>query len=264
LLAADAPPVNTALDDPPTGSTLPDLINHFAPTFQHAPYDDLDAFVQQAVSHFPIIPDDWLNIDFSHATIPASSEPFHREPTDDLAATHRRSYSFSYLYDFTSKTGLVSSFKCATLQQRQEIVSAFHQSYLENRHADFLEATPLVSTPSGDTPDMVPTDHGLFSWSSWLQNPIVIKLQQVVVLIKNVVTVKPNNSTVTLTWSPALEQQCLLFFSPSRFAKFIELYWSVWHPSVNFLHRPAFDPATSKSVLLAAMALIGEFFRPFL
>ena len=69
---------------------------------------------------------------------------------------------------------------------------------------------------------------------------------------------RPNNSTISLTWSPALEQRCLHFFSPPRFAKFIELYWSVWHPNVNILHRPTFDPTSAKSVLLAGMALIGK------
>ena len=245
-------------------------------------YDDLDAVVQQAVAHFPVIPDDWLDIDFSALPNPATADadaaaaatataPYDSRSSSSFSAaaaaaaaarprpaTDYRGYSFRFLIDFTSRTGLVSSFECASLAQRQQIVSSFHQSYLEQQHPEFLGAIPPLPTPSEDPLNPVPPDHGLSPWSSWLHNPIVIKLQQVVVLVKNVVTVKPNNSTVTLTWSPSLEQRCLDFFSPPRFAKFIELYWSVWHPNVNIIHRPSFDPTSCKSILLAAMALIGK------
>ncbi|KAK4135923.1 hypothetical protein BT67DRAFT_448813 [Trichocladium antarcticum] len=258
---------------PPPSSTRPNpdhdphLHTHadpLGPTFELAPFGNFDALVQQAVSLFPILPDDWLGIDFSEPAIQDSFESFRNEPGDDAAATRRHPYSFSFLYHFTSRTGLASSFDCATLQQRQQIVAAFHQCSPEQlQHGDSLGATPppSVSASFDDNPYAVPVSHGL-SWSSWLHNPIVLKLQQMVMLIKNVVTVRPNNSTITLTWTPALEQKCLQFFSPSRFAKFIELYWSVWHPNVNFLHRPTFDPAASKAVLLAAMALIGACVSP--
>jgi hypothetical protein len=93
---------------------------------------------------------------------------------------------------------------------------------------------------------------------SWVNNPWVLRLQEVVLLVRNTVVQKPHTSSITETWTMPLEQQCLNFFSPPRFAKFIELYWSVWHPNVNVLHRPTFDPASAKAVLLASMALIGK------
>ncbi|KAK4672148.1 hypothetical protein QC763_100300 [Podospora pseudopauciseta] len=249
-----------------------------ASTFDDVPYDDLDALIHQAVTTFPVLdghhsmPDGWLDIDFSHQPNPGGhdglteqdhqAEAFQRELSPSSTTSEYRGYSFGFLYDFTSRTGLVSSFECATLAQRHQIVAAFHNSYLERQHPEFLGAVPPLFMPLDDptaaalTASGVSGSNTLSSWSLWLHNPIVIKLQQVVLLIKNVVTVKPNNSTVTLTWSAALEQQCLQFFSPSRFARFIELYWSVWHPNVNILHRPTFDPTTCKSILLAAMALI--------
>jgi hypothetical protein len=161
---------------------------------------------------------------------------------------------------------LVSSFECATVAQRQQVVTAFQQSWLAQQPQDFLGVVHSSSALHGEAgpPDaglsseLGLADDGPASWFSWLDNPIVIKLQQVVLLVKSVVAAKPSNSIVTQTWSTALEQRCLHFFSPARFAKFVELYWSVWHPNVNILHRPTFDPTSAKTILLAAMALIGE------
>ncbi|KAK1829514.1 hypothetical protein QBC39DRAFT_262799 [Podospora conica] len=176
-----------------------------------------------------------------------------------------RGHSFEFLYDFTSRTGLVSSFECATLEQRQQIVSAFDHTYLAGQQSMAMMtpspclASDLSSLPLGyadmSAPAFAPLPY-------WLHDPLVLKLQNIVLLITNVVTMRAKNSTVTLTWSPALEQRCLQFFSPYRFSKFIELYWSVWHPNVNIVHRPTFNPATAKCVLLAAMALLGACVSP--
>jgi hypothetical protein len=32
----------------------------------------------------------------------------------------------------------------------------------------------------------------------------------------------------------------------------------VWHPNVNFVHRPTFNPMNTPTTLLAAMALTGK------
>ena len=261
-------------------------------------FDDLDALIHQAVSHYPVMDhqhmtDDWLGVEFSSVTS-TNEQPQHEqhecESSPSSPGSVYRHYTFNFLYDFTSRTGLVSSFECVTLSQRQLIVATFLRSYYEQQHQqlqqfqqlqqmqqmqqmqqlDFTAGPQLMPAPDaelvhlrGPDPAMPPgvvtltPDLSLASWSSWLHNPIVLKLQKVILLVKEVVTIKRNNSTVTLTWSPALEHRCLQFFSPARFAKFIELYWSVWHPNVNFLHRPTFDPINAKTILLAAMALIG-------
>lgn len=176
-------------------------------------------------------------------------------------------YSFHFLADMTSGTGLVSSFDCGTLMQRNEVVSLFLQSTL-----DSASATAPLSSFSDDGESLTefcgPSDsHASASegvpaltsdWQSWLVNPMVIKLQQIVLRIKEVTVTKPRNSTVTLSWSSTVEARCLDFFSVTRFGKFLELYWSVWHPNVNFLHRPTFDPLNTPTTLLAAMAIIGK------
>ncbi|EAQ93835.1 hypothetical protein CHGG_02070 [Chaetomium globosum CBS 148.51] len=242
-------------------------------TFDHVPFDDLDTLIQEAVSQFQI-PDSWFDVSPSHssgttASLAVEPDLFHKPPNDSLSSRYR-GYSFHFLSDFTSRTGLVSSFECATLAQRQQIVAAFHPSYLQQPPLDPFSIVPPSTLPpeeptsqvSGFVSNVGPVSSGLSSWSLWLHNPIVINLQQVVLLLKNVVRVKPNNSTITLDWSAALEQQCLQFFSPPRVVKFIELYWSVWHPNVNFLHRPTFNPTATKPILLATMALIGACVSP--
>ncbi|KAL2192657.1 hypothetical protein P885DRAFT_47133 [Corynascus similis CBS 632.67] len=281
------PPVGVGPCHPTLEGTIPDAQSdpgpsHPAPvdsTFDHVPFDDLDTLIQQTVSQFPLphgqpLPEGWFGVNFSQPgqTANIRIEPFHHEPQPPRrgASSRYRGYSFTFLNDFTSRTGLVSSFECATLSQRQRIVSAFRDSYPEQQLLDLPVAVPALPAP----PNGIPTDvsplntdpesvhNGLSSWSFWLYNPIVIKLQKVVLLVKNVVLAKPNNSIIGLTWSSALEQQCLQFFSPARFSKFIELYWSVWHPNVNFLNRATFDPTSAKSILLAGMVLIGACVSP--
>ncbi|KAK3329158.1 hypothetical protein B0H66DRAFT_14919 [Apodospora peruviana] len=233
-------------------------------------FDDLDALIHDAISGFPLlvdshmqdVPEDWLGIHFPATQRP--DEPARPERSSSSLSDYHN-YFFHFLYDFTSRSGLVSSFDCATLSQREQIISYSQRSYLEQQlelpitGSDFFNpAEEHIPLP---TPNIAIAD-GSVSWPSWLHNPIVVKLQQIVLLVKEVVTVKPNNSTVTLTWSPTLEQRCLEFFSPSRFSRFIDLYWSVWHPNVSIVHRPSFDPTSSKAILLAAMALIGACVSP--
>lgn len=179
--------------------------------------------------------------------------------------------SFHFLAGFTSRSGLVESFDCGTLSQRREVVSSFVSRSVgtfANASSSTQAASPLDTETGGllvefdDSCDDLSSSSLDFpastsGWQSWLDNPVVIKLQQIILRIKEVVVIKPRNSTVTLTWSPELERKCLDFFSVTRFGKFLELYWSVWHPNVNFLHRPTFDPMNTPTTLLAAMALIG-------
>ncbi|EGS17106.1 uncharacterized protein CTHT_0074360 [Thermochaetoides thermophila DSM 1495] len=184
----------------------------------HLLYDDhLDVLVQHAVSQFPIMPDDWLGMDFSHVTPPLEYDPIAHEParsegrSEASESSDYRGYSFNFLYDFTSRTGLVSSFDCGTLGQREQIVAAFDQTALASHYPEFIHSISTPSVPPALSVEGGPADHGLSSWNSWLHNPIVIKLQQVVVMIKSVVTIKHANSSINLTWSAALEQRCLDF-----------------------------------------------------
>lgn len=179
-------------------------------------------------------------------------------------------YSFHFLADFTSRSGLIDSYDCGTLAQRTAVVSSYYQSYLETDEVMAIPASLRSGDTLGATAEFHDLDEDTFlvtadlstvvsGWQrSWLDNPIVMKLQQIIIRIKEVVTIKPRNSSVTLSWSPAIERRCLHFFSVERFGKFLELYWSSWHPNVNFLHRPTFNPVNTPTTLLAAMALIGK------
>jgi hypothetical protein len=171
-------------------------------------------------------------------------------------------YTFHFLADFTSRTGHVESFDCGTIAQRRDVVAYYFQLALDSANMPGLTG-PFQFMSEFQGPDDDPEPYGpdlpnlSLGWQTWLDNPMVVKLQQIVLRIKEVVMIKPRNSTVTLSWSPALGARCLDFFSLSRFDKFLEL-WSIWHPNVNFLHRPTFDPTNTPSTLLAAMATIGN------
>jgi hypothetical protein len=164
-------------------------------------------------------------------------------------------YSFSFLYSLTSQTGFISSFDCGSSTQREEVLAAVLRSLAmgEGRHVaewptshinESRDAGPLVTRPS--------------SHFRCFTHPLSLKTQEITFLVKEVVTIKPRNSAVTMAWSPAMEEKCSFFFSPMNLQKYLELYWAIWHPNVNFVHRPTFNPTVCKSILLASMALIGK------
>lgn len=262
----------SAIDDHATFSHELSRPGDAIASVEQASCNDIDSLVHSTVSHFPLPDDqasshDWFGIGYPHNETSLIASGSQQDVVSSPASEHR-GYSFNFLHDFTSRTGLVSSFDCATLKHRHQIVSSFNNSYVEQQRPGCFMVGALPFTPL-DGPDCTSsyatagmTDGDLVSWSYWLHEPTVLRLQEIVLLVKSVVTIRPNNSSVTLTWSSALEQKCLQFFSPYMVAKFLELYWSVWHPNVNIIHRPTFDPTTSKPTLLAAMALIGACVSP--
>ncbi|KAL2838960.1 hypothetical protein BJY01DRAFT_257866 [Aspergillus pseudoustus] len=161
-------------------------------------------------------------------TMTAGSETLRTPPVLDTDSLR----SLRFLDKFTSNTGFVASFDCGTASQRQQVLSdiQFNNAY----------------NPS----------------TGWTCDPLSMKTHQILLLVKEVVMIKPRNSAVTLDWSPVLEQMCLQFFSPANLRKFLQFYWSIWHPNVNFVHRPSFEPLDAKPSVLATMALIGACVSP--
>lgn len=206
----------------------------------------------------------WLDFLNLMSDVPVSDGPSHRELATQKQAENV-SYSFKFLHNFTSRTGLTESFDCGTPALREQTLSAFLQQQQVGGEPSTATATltgyaDVVTVPvSSDS--LVPAVSVIPAppiRNSWLHDPLMIKVHQIVVRAREVVIAKPRNSAVTVEWSPLLEQKCLDFFSPNNVRRFLALYWSIWHPNVNFVHRPTFDPSTSKSILLAAMAVIGE------
>jgi hypothetical protein len=233
------------------------------------------ALVNETVSDFNLLDRnevDTLSQEWQDLISPTygSTDHVNSRPQPQPTGIPLPGYSFHFLAHFTSRSGLVESFDCGTLAQRREVVSSYYQSYMETEGIMETPSTLRASDTGGASAELGDPDEDTFlvtadlstvvsGWQrSWLANPIVMKLQQIIIRIKEVVTIKPRNSSVTLSWSPAIERRCLHFFSVERIGKFLELYWSCWHPNVNFLHRPTFNPVNTPTTLLAAMALIGK------
>jgi hypothetical protein len=164
-----------------------------------------------------------------------------------------RNYFFHFLDAFTSRTGFVSSFECGTLEQRLGVLYSIEEK------EQLTDAFWTIDMDQCDNPD---SNNSYGVSSQWLNDPLALQTHQILLLIKEVVMIKPRNSCVTISWSQDIEQRCLQFFSPTSLRKYIELYWSIWSPNVNFLHRPSFHPASSKPILLASMAIIGACVSP--
>lgn len=211
--------------------------------------EDLQAF---AVSSL----DDLLNLGDLEQATPSWPQlldpPLGRVIREDLSVTSSN-HSLYFLGRITNNTGLVLSFECGTQDQREQIASALEFETLHSMNANMPDqSVPPLLNNIGDS-----STENCFPMN-WLSDPLSMKTHEILLLIQEVVTIKPRNSAVTLDWSAALKSTCLQFFSPSNLRRFLGMYWAIWHPNVNFVHRPTFDPVSAKPALLAAMALIGK------
>lgn len=157
-----------------------------------------------------------------------------------------------FLESFTREQGFVKSFECGTEAQRL----AVYESLQTDLSSDQLDATYSVDSCGLSIPPRSHID------VSYLATGLVHKTNEIVSLVQEVVTVKPRNSAVSITWSTVLEGLCTEFFSPRRLQLYLGLYWTLWHPNVNFMHRPTFDATKVKAILVAAMAIIGACVSP--
>lgn len=156
-------------------------------------------------------------------------------------------YSFDFLSIFTSKTGLIQSFDCGSHRDRLEVVSTFSRN--ESEAAD--HQSPDNTIDSNSVVSAV-------NQTQITQEPLTLRTYEILLQMKSAFDSKPKNSGITQEWSSVMEQQCLEFFSPKRIRKYLALYWEIWHPNINFIHRPTFDPMSCKLGLMAAMIVIGK------
>ncbi|KAL2401661.1 Transcription factor verF [Exophiala dermatitidis] len=165
--------------------------------------------------------------------------------------------SLQFLANFTSNTGLAASFDCGTLEQRWRVADAFAKSGTASTSP--MEAAVGSGTP---VPDINEGSHAHAAVHHWLSDPLSLKSHEIVTLVKEVVMHKSQNSCVGLTWSPSVQQACVQFFSPGNIRRCLYFYWAIWHPNVNIVHKPTFDPLSSKPQLVAAMVVIGACVSP--
>lgn len=138
-----------------------------------------------------------------------------------------RGLRLTFLERFTRNAGLVSSFDCGTEEQRRLTEMHFRR---------VIQSPPPLSA-----------GHGLD-----------VKCREIVSLIEEVVKICPRNSSVQeRSWTAELEAACIRFFNPTSLSLYLELFWALWHPNVNFLHRSTFNARTAKASLLASMVTIG-------
>ena len=137
--------------------------------------------------------------------------------------------SLNFLARVTRNTGLLPSFDCGTHAQRLKA------------HTQFTSTLPKYGR---------------------LDDPLSLKSHEIITIVEEAVRVKPKNSSIGLTCSAVLEDLCIAFFAPDRIRLNLELYFAVWHPNVNIVHKATFDYTTAKASLVAAMCIIGACVSP--
>ena len=175
--------------------------------------------------------------------------------------------SLNFLSNFTSKTGLIASFDCGTLKQRWGVANNFSNGIAGLRPLTYSARTISAGPPVVNTGEAATSDNNIeypaeSAFRQWLSDPLSLKSHQIVSSIEDIVLHKQKNSVVALSWSNTVQETCVRFFSPMNIRRYIHLYWAIWHPNVNIVHKPTFDSTCSKPELVAAMSLIGACVSP--
>lgn len=210
----------------------------------HGLAQDLDDFLQGT---FPDLRStgtgndtlDWLNFLGVPEQNSNTKESYHVEAVD--GGLH-----FQFLYNFTSRTGLGLTFECGSPAQRQQVL-------------EVLTPTDGGLHRTANDSHETANDGQAFK-SSWLFDPLIVKVHEIVNRLKEIVTSRRLKSASIGLWTTETEQECVNFFSPSNIHSLLASYWALWHPNVNFVHKPTFDPAKSKPCLIAAMVVIGKLY----
>ncbi|KPI40268.1 uncharacterized protein AB675_7445 [Cyphellophora attinorum] len=159
--------------------------------------------------------------------------------------------SLGFLDNFTRRTGLVESFECGSLAEREAVRKRYG--------ADDVQAGDL---PEGAEVLCGLVDEPGVDLSTWMLEPLALKTHEIVSSIAQVSRNRPEDSSSAVAWSVATQSLCAKFFSPTRIRKYVDYYWALWHPNVNLMHRPTFEIANCRSYLVATMCILGALVSP--
>lgn len=194
---------------------------------------DEDPSVRLPVTEAAISGADWLHWSDADGDLFDLAENSWNEfltlvPSNDSRRVATDDFDLTFLDNFTKQTGLVNSFDCGPLSLRLECLA-------------FATSASSVFNDSEDS------------------THLIRKCQEIINLIQEVASVRYRNSSVDIVWSVTISKNCQRFFTPQNVRKYIYLYWSIWHPNVNILHKPTMDLACIKPGLLAAIAIMGMY-----
>lgn len=209
----------------------------------------------------PSLPSDnasWATFfNFQHVTSVIGGSPDQFINMEDLESKTSLC-RFKFLGNFTSQTGLVESFECGSDELREQILASFLDRQFDELAGQSPPDTLFTTRIAADEGDAASLPD-VYSYGGGLPKPSMLQTHQVVSRIRAVTQCKARNSPIMPDWSPTIEQECFQFFSPQNVSRLVNVYWAIWHPNVNILHRPTFDVSTVKPALLAAMVTIGEY-----
>ena len=223
-------------------------------------------------------PDDVFNPDPEDLSAGLFSAPLFSSAGGLPALPEGAPHAFQFMAQFAKFAGLVDSFECGSLSERQQLVGAH------------LLAAPAGGDPTGFAKGH-PSPWGVVSFDlAWaggggsaaaaVDNDQLLGVLDpssswsgaggagedctglIVSMLKEVTLNKARGSKIGITWSPAVEAACYQFFSTASLEKNLGLFWSCWHPNCPILHKPTFSPSRSSPALVASMAVMGACLSP--
>ncbi|PLB53628.1 hypothetical protein P170DRAFT_396143 [Aspergillus steynii IBT 23096] len=186
--------------------------------------------------------------------------------TPDSIETAER---LEYLAYFTSARGMATFLDRKTLEQRQRLVldHAVHASVQdcggkkpqpEPSYLDLLHDLDRSTNDILNNTLELAASHSVSEES----DPLLSKSEEIVQLLRSVISEKQNTNTIELTWTSAVQEQCSSFFAPPSIRRFLEYFWSLWYPNCPIVHRPLFDPQSAHPTLICVMVIIGACLSP--
>lgn len=159
--------------------------------------------------------------------------------------------TFQYMKRFTQCSGLVNSFECGALSERQRVIAREDGPAGGTAMATGAHTLPRTLDLSISVPGDWPTQEDTRAMTA-----------SIVSMFRDVTLNKSRGSKISICWSPSVEASCYRFFSGPDLARNLALFWSSWHPNCPILHKPTFSVAGSSPGLIASMAIIGACLSP--
>ncbi|KAJ5688988.1 hypothetical protein N7462_003380 [Penicillium macrosclerotiorum] len=161
-----------------------------------------------------------------------------------------RAENLEYLAYFTSTKGMSSFTDQASFSRRQKIISEAYERKLRNETLN----TKLSKTGNKKIQK---------SPIKWTPDPLSLRSNEIVGLMRSVISNKKNDEIIKLEWSPQVQHLCSYFFSPRNIRRFLEYFWSLWYPHCPIVHKPLFDTSSVLTPLLCVMVVIGACLSPY-
>lgn len=155
--------------------------------------------------------------------------------------------SFDFLWHFTTCSGLNNSFNYLTSRDcRQSGLSSEKTPESLNSFTTMTNSNLLIDNNHV---------HSMPGTMKWIFHPLFPRAKEILEALCCNSLEKHNRRVPSI--QDMFDEKCIEFFNPINIERFLDLYWTRWHPNCPILHRFSFNITKIPMELLLVMALTG-------